>query len=275
MSCKPVERRLSQETQPGTAEAHQSDLQNGERPHADAEMTRVLKMAPVRIASDPSSGVIAYWKHDALHDVVAPMADHVLMTFPSGSLRFERRTGKSVVFGTARPGTVTVIPAGSTSRWDIPESLNVIHLYLPQTTLERVALEAGTASPGDLIDRSAHPDPITSRLLLSAADVLGKAGIRSVAHGLFEPFREKGIHVATMTVFAFVSPGSREASSVAEHFWHLYSQPKDSWTAETNYAPPAHDTREAMNMLRDTDESIVSIATALGYSSQTAFAAAF
>jgi len=30
-----------------------------------------------------------------------------------------------------------------------------------------------------------------------------------------------------------------------------------------------------MNMLRDTDESIVSIATALGYSSQTAFAAAF
>jgi AraC family transcriptional regulator len=125
MSCKPVVRRLSQETQPGTAKAHQSDLQNGERPHADAEMTRVLKMAPVRIASDPSSGVIAYWKHDALHDVVTPMADHVLMTFPSGSLRFERRTGKSVVFGTARPGTVTVIPAGSTSRWDIPESLNV------------------------------------------------------------------------------------------------------------------------------------------------------
>ncbi|MEH2554662.1 AraC-like DNA-binding protein [Bradyrhizobium algeriense] len=30
-----------------------------------------------------------------------------------------------------------------------------------------------------------------------------------------------------------------------------------------------------MNMLRDTDESIVSIAAALGYSSQTAFAAAF
>jgi short-subunit dehydrogenase len=66
---------------------------------------------------------------------------------------------------------------------------------------------------------------------------IGKAGIRAVAHGLFEPFREKGIHVATVTVFAFVSPGSREASSVAEHFWHLYSQPKDSWTAETNYAP--------------------------------------
>ena len=66
---------------------------------------------------------------------------------------------------------------------------------------------------------------------------IGKAGIRALAHGLFEPFREKGIHVATVTVCAFVSPESKEASSVAEHFWHLYSQPKDSWTVEANYYP--------------------------------------
>jgi AraC family transcriptional regulator len=32
---------------------------------------------------------------------------------------------------------------------------------------------------------------------------------------------------------------------------------------------------EAKNMLRDTDASVISIAVALGYSSQTAFAAAF
>jgi hypothetical protein len=65
---------------------------------------------------------------------------------------------------------------------------------------------------------------------------IGKAGIRALAHGLFEPFREKGIHVATVTIFAFVSPESKEASSVAEQFWHLYSQPKDSWTVEANYS---------------------------------------
>jgi NAD(P)-dependent dehydrogenase (short-subunit alcohol dehydrogenase family) len=64
---------------------------------------------------------------------------------------------------------------------------------------------------------------------------IGKAGIRALAHGLFEPFREKGIHVATVTILAFVSPESKEASSVAEHFWHLYSQQKDSWTVEANY----------------------------------------
>jgi AraC family transcriptional regulator len=36
-----------------------------------------------------------------------------------------------------------------------------------------------------------------------------------------------------------------------------------------------HRIEQAMNMLRDTNESIISIAAALGYSSQTAFAAAF
>src|SRR5215470_1949565 len=70
---------------------------------------------------------------------------------------------------------------------------------------------------------------------------IGKAGLRALAHGLFEPFREKGIHVATVTVCTFVSPGSKEASAVAEQFWHLYSQPKDAWTVETSYAPPAHE----------------------------------
>src|SRR5215470_20269570 len=70
---------------------------------------------------------------------------------------------------------------------------------------------------------------------------IGKAGIRALAHALFEPFREKGIHVATITVCTFVSPGSNEASAVADQFWHLYSQPKDAWTVEANYAPAAHE----------------------------------
>jgi NAD(P)-dependent dehydrogenase (short-subunit alcohol dehydrogenase family) len=64
---------------------------------------------------------------------------------------------------------------------------------------------------------------------------IGKAGIRALAQGLFEPFREKGIHVATVTVCTLVAPESREALSVAEQFWRLFSQPKDSWTAEANY----------------------------------------
>lgn len=65
---------------------------------------------------------------------------------------------------------------------------------------------------------------------------IGKAGIRALAHGLFESFREKGIHVATVTVAALVSPGSKDAEAVAEHFWQLHNQPRGSWTVEVKYS---------------------------------------
>src|SRR5580704_6640963 len=96
-------------------EAYSDEVPVAERRPADLEMARVLKTAPLRMASDPSSGSITFWRHDPLHDVVAPMADHVIMAFPAGPVRFERRDGKTVVSGMTRPATVTVIPAGSTS----------------------------------------------------------------------------------------------------------------------------------------------------------------
>lgn len=283
-----------------------SELQQGEpiqaRRHGDEEMARVLKTAPLRVASDPSNGIIAYWRHDAVHDIVGPMADHVLMAFPSGSLRFERRSGKSVVTGTTRCGTVTVIPAGSSSRWDIPEPLNVVHLYLPQATLQRVALEAGMAAPADLVERSAHPDPITSRLLLSAADVLeGSAALDALfrqqitdllatrllaAHsgsppsfqpalgGLSPAVLRRAIERLRSDSDADVSLAALAADAGLSRF-HFCRAFKES----TGLSPHAwlrqHHLEQAMNLLRDTDDSIVSIAAALGYSSQTAFAAAF
>lgn len=74
-----------------------------------------------------------------------------------------------------------------------------------------------------------HPDP--GYLSLS----IGKAGIRALAHGLFESFKEKGIHVATVTVATLVAPGSEDAAAVAGEFWRLHTQPKASWTVEVNY----------------------------------------
>jgi len=294
--------RHRSEGPPSAPEVHGNHVQIAARPHADAEMTRVLKTAPLRMASDPSNGVIAYWRHEAVHDVVGPMADHVLMAFPSGSLRFERRSGKSVVMGTTRCGAVTVIPAGSSSRWDIPEPLNVVHLYLPQTTLQRVALEAGMAAPADLVERSAHPDPITSRLLLSAADVLeGSAALDSlfrqqvtdllatrllIAHagspvtiqpvigGLSSTVLRRAIERLRSDSDADVSLAALASDAGLSRF-HFCRAFKES----TGLSPHAwlrqHQLEQAMNMLRNTDDGIVSIAAALGYSSQTAFAAAF
>ena len=65
---------------------------------------------------------------------------------------------------------------------------------------------------------------------------IGKAGIRALALSLFESLKEKGIHVATVTVAALVSPGSKDAAAVAEHFWQLHNQPEGSWTPEVKYA---------------------------------------
>lgn len=65
---------------------------------------------------------------------------------------------------------------------------------------------------------------------------IGKAGIRALALGLFEDFKAKGIHVATVTVTAWVSPGSDHAKAVAEHFWQLHNEQPGAWTNEAQYS---------------------------------------
>lgn len=65
---------------------------------------------------------------------------------------------------------------------------------------------------------------------------IGKAGIRALAQGLFESFKEKGVHVATVTVAASVDPASEAADTVAQHFWQLHNQPKIAWTVESTYS---------------------------------------
>ena len=94
---------LSENLQAGF-EADRGDLAITERRPADVEMARVLKTAPLRMASDPSSGTIAHWKHGALHDVVEPMADHVIMTYPTGVQRLERRSGNQLRLERRVPG---------------------------------------------------------------------------------------------------------------------------------------------------------------------------
>ncbi|MGH8729429.1 MAG: SDR family NAD(P)-dependent oxidoreductase [Burkholderiales bacterium] len=64
---------------------------------------------------------------------------------------------------------------------------------------------------------------------------IGKAGIRALAQGLFEEFKAKGVHVATVTVAAAVKPGSAEAKAVADHFWAFQTQPRDQWSWEVRY----------------------------------------
>lgn len=66
---------------------------------------------------------------------------------------------------------------------------------------------------------------------------IGKAGIRALAQGTFAAFREKGVHVATVTVAGFVNPGSEHVVKIANHFWVLHAQAPAEWTVETIYTP--------------------------------------
>jgi AraC family transcriptional regulator len=254
------------------------------------------------MALDPSGAGIAHWKHDPLHDVVEPMTHHVIMAYNGSVQRMERRSGRSVAIGTFRPGVVIIIPEGSSSRWDIPKPVDVVQLYLPHTTLKRVADEADTAMSIDLLERTAHPDPVTSRLLLSAADVVegnealdalfrqqltdllatrllaahsgSSTTIQPVRGGLAPKTLLRAIERLRSDSDMDVSLAALAADAGLSRF-HFCRAFKES----TGLSPHAwlrqHRLEQAMNMLRDTDASIVSVAAELGYASQTAFAAAF
>lgn len=302
MSRRSAVRNLPQTNQPDISEEHQPDCQNGRSRPADAEMARVLGTAPFRMALDASGAGIAHWKHEPLHDVVEPMSHHVIMAYNGQMQRMERRTGRAVAIGTFRPGVVIIIPEGSSSRWDIPKPVDVVQLYLPHTTLKRVADEANQAAPIDLLERTAYPDLITTRLLLSAADVLeGNEALDTLFRQQMTDLlamRLLAAHTGSPTMIQPATGGlspkvllraierlrsdsdadvslSALASEAGLSRFHFCRAFKDS----TGLSPHAwlrqHRLEQAMSMLRDTDDSIVSVAAALGYSSQTAFAAAF
>ncbi|MCP3476818.1 AraC family transcriptional regulator [Bradyrhizobium sp. CCGUVB1N3] len=282
--------------------AHQNDLPVSDRRAADAEMARVLHTTPFRMALDASGAGIAHWKHEPLHDVVEPMSHHVIMAYNGVTQHMERRSGRSVASGTFRPGVVIIIPEGSSSRWDIPKPVDVVQLYLPHATLKRVAEEAETGTPTDLLERTAHPDPITSRLLLSAAGVLeGNRALDALfRHQLTNLLATRllAAHTSSPTTFQPTMGGLSPkvllraierlrsdsdadvsldalASDAGLSRFHFCRAFKES----TGLSPLAwlrqHRLEQAMNMLRNTDASIVSVAVELGYASQTAFAAAF
>jgi AraC family transcriptional regulator len=299
---KPILRDALQD-QSAAPEVRQDTPATAERRSADEEMARVLGTAPFRMALDPSGAGIAHWKHDPLHDVVEPMTHHVIMAYNGSVQRMERRSGRSVAIGTFRPGVVIIIPEGSSSRWDIPKPVNVVQLYLPHATLKRVADEAATATPTDLLERTAHPDPVTSRLLLSAADVLeGNEALDALFRQQLTDLlatRLLAAHTGSPTAIPAVVRGglapkpllraierlrsdsdadvslaalASEAGLSRFHFCRAFKE-------STGLSPHAwlrqHRLEQAMNMLRDTDASVASVAAALGYASQTAFAAAF
>ena len=64
---------------------------------------------------------------------------------------------------------------------------------------------------------------------------VGKAAMRAMTLGLFESFRERGVHIATVTVAALVDAGSAEASAVADKFWEIHSEKEGAWSWDVRF----------------------------------------
>jgi AraC family transcriptional regulator len=284
-----------------TMDAQQDDKPMTERRPA-SEMSRVLRTAPIHMVADSSGGVIAHWNHGALHDIVKPMTDHVVMTYIDTVQRLERRNGKTLVTGMARNGVVTIIPAGSSARWDIGGSVNVVQLFLPHGTLARVAAEADKDGAIDLTERTAHPDPVTSRLLVSAADVLdgnetldalfrqqltdllairllaaytGKPPAYQPALGGLAPTAlRRAIERLRSDADVDVSLAALASDAGLSRF-HFCRAFKESTGLSPHNWLRQYRLEQAMIMLRDPHNSVAIVAASLGYASQTAFAAAF
>jgi AraC family transcriptional regulator len=265
-------------------------------------MARVLGTTPLRMTLDHCGAGIAHWKHDPLHDVVRPMTHHVIMAYNGAVQRMQRRSGRSTAIGTLRPGVVIIIPEGSSSRWDIPKPVDLVALYLPHSSLERIADEANIAIPIELLERTAQPDPVTSRLLLSAADFLeGHETLDTLFRQQLIDLlatRVLAAHTGSPTTVQPIRGGlapkallralerlrsdsdmdvslaalASEAGLSRFHFCRAFKE-------STGLSPHAwlrqHRLEQAMTMLRETDASVMSVAAALGYASQTAFAAGF
>ena len=239
-----------------------------------------------------------------LHDVVEPMKDHVIMTYPNGVAAAgaaQREIGgdRNGAIRSRDDHTGGLERALGHSRARQCRSA----LPSPQNACSALPLKPVSSARGDLLERTGHPDPVTSRLLLSAADVIeSNAAIDAM-------FRQQ---LADLLATRLLGCACRYVSHLAADRWAASRQrhcvtpsnacaltakptyPSPHWLRmpglsrfhfcrafkeSTGLSPHAwlrqHRLEQAMTMLRDTEVSVVSIAAALGYASQTAFAAAF
>ncbi|MBO0144641.1 SDR family NAD(P)-dependent oxidoreductase [Agrobacterium sp. Ap1] len=109
-------------------------------------------------------------------------------------------------------------------------TINIGAALVAVQDVSRGMLKRGEGSillTGGIFGVTPHPDYLSLSI--------GKAGMRALTLGTFDNFRDRGVHIATVTVGALIAAGSAEATAIAEAFWNLHAQPKDSWAVEVNY----------------------------------------
>jgi NAD(P)-dependent dehydrogenase (short-subunit alcohol dehydrogenase family) len=113
-------------------------------------------------------------------------------------------------------------------------SVNVVGAL---TAATHVAPAMTARGNGSFIITGGMPEPVAQYLSLS----LGKAGVRALAAMLHEYYGPAGMHVATVTVYGSIAPGTAfDPDEIAEHYWRLHRQPREAWQLEVRYSGEPH-----------------------------------
>src|SRR6202789_837550 len=150
---------------------------------ASEQIGLILDNPPLLVPDDLGGGtrLTQRWKHGAVHDRLASMPDHVIMTYygdpgdPEIVMSAEAGDRQNIT-SRASPGTITIIPSGHEARWDIAGSIEVSHIYLSQARFQKCADILAKGKRVELLDRVGFEDPAAARImeLLSAEAEIGE-----------------------------------------------------------------------------------------------------
>lgn len=100
------------------------------------------------------------------------------------------------------------------------------------TAAAHLAPRMAASSGGTIIITGGMPRPSPGMVSLS----LGKAGVRALTELLAHRYGPCGIHVATVTVYGAVAPGTPfDPDQIAELYLHLHEQAPHQWDHEVAY----------------------------------------
>lgn len=134
---------------------------------AVARIGRILDRPP-ELAGEPLGGETVLtnrWGHGALHDTLAGMPTHVVMTYYGLDQDIVWRTGGQRLAARTRSGTITLIPEGQDGRWDIAGPIEVSHVYLPDARLQAAADMLAGGKRVELLGRVGFEDPTAARVM--------------------------------------------------------------------------------------------------------------
>jgi AraC family transcriptional regulator len=267
------------------------------------KMARVLKNRPESgiDSGDPLQIRCYRWPHGPLHETIPPLDQHVIIAHFGNMQQVERKTENKIVKNTIREGAITTIPQGSSSRWDIRDIVDVVHLYIPHEIYTEFANQTDIPST-ELTLCTAHYDGTASKIISAIADIIPENNkinqllcehlILSLIFQLIKDNTKKPStppkNPGTLSPYALrtvlekldnspigditINKLALDLGISSEHFCRAF---KNS-TGLTPYGWLKQRVMErAFHELQYTDKLITEIAIESGYSSQNAFTQAF